>query len=159
MKNALSSTIRSAMGTSILLFCFSASPVFAESPGVAGVVGSKIADFSFKVSSVTYLDDRNVLNMQSTADVGRFGTVGVTGTFMKPIDAQGTTGQYMANATAFRPDGVLMSAKIQGAWKALGKHRWQVKTIGVNTEGKSTFSVGVVELATMSFNGSVYNLD
>ena len=78
---------------------------------------------------------------------------------MSPMEAKGTTGPYMAKARAFRPDSSLMEAKIQGARKALGKHRWEVKTIGVNTEGKSTFSVGVVELATMSFTDSVYNLD
>lgn len=133
--------------------------MFAEGDGAAGVVGSKIVDFSFKVTSVTYLDDRTSLNMQSTGDVRTFGTVGITGTFMNPIDAKGTTGQYMANASSFRPDGSLMNGKLQGAWKSLGKHRWQLKTIAVNTEGKSTFAVGVLELATMSYKGSVYSLD
>ena len=155
MNPLITSSLKRTAGVTGLLLCLSAG-VYAEGPSL---VGSKISDFSFKVTSVTYLDDRTSLNMQSTADVGTFGTVGATGTFMSPIDAKGTTGPYMAKARAFRPDGTLMEAKIQGAWKSLGKHRWEVKTIGVNTEGKSTFSVGVVELATMSFTGSVYNLD
>ena len=152
MTNVLHSTIRKVTGTSILLLCLSANPGFADS---TGVVGTKIADFSAKVTSVTYLDDRTSLNMQSNGEVGPFGTVGLTATFMRPIDAKATTGQYMANARSFRPDGSVVDGKIQGAWKSLGKHRWEVKTIGVNTEGKRTFSVGVLELATMSFTGTV----
>ncbi len=41
-----------------LLLCLSTA-AYAEGPDV---VGGKISDFSFKVTSVTYLDDRTTLN-------------------------------------------------------------------------------------------------
>ena len=139
-----------------LLLCFCANQVMADSHGV---VGKKITDFSAKVTSVTYLEDRNVLNMQSDGDVGPFGTVGITSTFMNSIDAKQTVGAYSSRGVSFRADGTLVGIEGNGSWKSLGKHRWEVTSVGVSTEGKRTLAVGVVELATMSFKGSVYSLD
>ena len=156
MGNFITRSCRNALGIPFLLFCFSGTPVFADSHGL---VGEKIADFSASVTTVSYLEDRNVLNLQSDSDIGKFGTVGVSATFMHPIDEKGSVGQYSALGVAFRPDGTLLEFTSQGAWKSLGGHRWEVKTIGLDTEGSRTYAVGVVELKTMSFKGSVYSLD
>jgi hypothetical protein len=148
--------IRNLAATSVLLLCFSVNQAIAESHGV---VGKKITDFSAKVTSVTYLEDRNVLNMQSDGDVGPFGTVGITSTFMNAADAKQTVGAYSSRGVSFRADGTLVGITGNGSWKSLGKHRWEVTSVGVSSEGKRTLAVGVLELATMSFKGSVYSLD
>jgi hypothetical protein len=40
------------------------------------VIGQKIADFAAKVTSVTYLENKSVINLQTFGDVGPYGTVG-----------------------------------------------------------------------------------
>ena len=115
--------------------------------------------FTAKVTSVTYLEDRNVLNLEGDGDVGPYGTVGVTATFMRPIDEKGTTGEYSALGATFRPDGKVVEFSSHGVWKSLGKHRWEIKTIGFNTEGERTIAVGVLELKSMTFKGSIYDLN
>jgi hypothetical protein len=148
--------IRSLVAISFLLICCSVNQAIADSHGV---IGEKITDFSATITSITYLEDRNVLNIQSDGEVGPYGTVGVTATFMHSVDAKRTTGAYSSRGISFRPDGTLVGITGQGAWRSLGKHRWEVKTIGISTEGKRSLAVGVVELATMSFKGSIYALD
>jgi len=156
MATVITRSILKVLGFSSLLLCLSANSAFAEGHAV---VGKKIADFTAKVTSVTYLEDRNVLNLESDGDIGPYGTVGVTATFMSPVDEKGTTGAYSARGASFRPDGVVVSFSSHGVWKSLGGHRWEVKTIGFNTEGDRSLAVGVLELKSMSFKGSIYDLN
>jgi hypothetical protein len=155
MKNPMTLGLRRILGMSCLLFCFSMSAAFADSHGI----GEKISDFSASITSITYLEDRNVVNLQSDGDIGKYGTVGATAEFMAPVDEKASTGRYSARGTSFRPDGKLVDFTSQGVWSSLGDHRWKVKTIGLSSDGERTLAVGVIELKTMSFKGSVYKLD
>ena len=55
------------------------------------VIGQKITDFVAKVTPVTYLENKSVINLQTFGDVGPYGTVGVTGTFSRPVYGDGST--------------------------------------------------------------------
>lgn len=123
------------------------------------VVGKKVTDFAAKVTFVTYLEDRSVLNLQTFGDVGPHSTVGVTATFLRPVDGKGSIGPYSSQRISFRTDGSTATLSSHGVWKTLGKHRWEVKAIGISSEGDAMLAVGVLELETMSFKGSVYDLD
>lgn len=155
MKNSMTPSFRRTLCMSCLLLCFSMSSAFADGHGL----GEKISDFSASITSITYMEDRNVVNLQSDGDIGKYGTVGATAEFMAPVDEKASTGQYNARGVSFRPDGELVEFTSQGVWNSLGGHRWQVKTIGLGSDGERTLTVGVVELKTMSFKGSVYKLD
>jgi len=156
MNYVMAKSFLNRAGLGCLLFVFSAAPVLAE--GMAGV-GEKLADFSAKVTSVNYLEDRNVLTIESDGDIGKYGTVGASVTFMPPVDAKGTVGPYSGKGMTFRPDGTTVGFTSHGVWKSLGGHRWQVNTIGLGTDGARTLAVGVLELKTMSFKGSIYGLN
>lgn len=156
MKYTLAKFLGKTLGLVGLVFVFSATSASAE--GMAGV-GEKISDFSAKVTSVNYMEGKNVLTMESDGDIGKYGTVGASATFMAPVDAKGMVGPYTGRGMSFRPDGTTVSFTSNGVWKSLGGHRWQVNTIGLGTDGGRTLAVGILELKTMTFKGSIYNLN
>ena len=139
-----------------LLFGLAAGPALADEHG--GVVGEKISDFASKVTSVTYLEGRNVVNLQTESDVATYGTVGSTAEFIAPSRAKGTTGVYKTRGMAFRPDGATIGFTGHGAWKALGDNRWSVTSIIVDDEGARNIAVATLELKTMMMKGSLYKL-
>jgi hypothetical protein len=148
--------IKNAVLISTLMSCFFVHLAAAEDEHI---LGKKITNFAAKVTSVTYLEDRSILNLQTFGDVGPYGTVGVTATFMRPVDGKGTTGPYSSQGISFRSDGAVERLSSHGVWTSLGQHRWQVKAIGISSEGASMLAVGTMELETMSFKGTVYSLD
>ena len=137
-----------------LLFVFFATSASAE--GMAGV-GEKISDFSAKVTSVNYMEGKNVLTMESDGDSGKYGTVGASATFMPPVDAQGMVGAYIGRGMSFCPDGTTVSFTSNGGWKSLGEHRWQVNTNGLGTDGGRTLAVGILALKTKTDKGGLQN--
>lgn len=124
-----------------------------------GVVGEKVADFSAKVTSVRYLKDRTELNLESEGAIGELGTVQATATFKNPTTQKPASGIYKARGASFRPDGSVVDFSAHGVWHALGEHRWQVKSIGLGSDGMRTMAVGVLELKSMTMKGAVYALD
>ena len=126
------------------------------------LVGKKIADFTSKITSIQYLEDRNVLTIQGDAS-GPFGTVGGTATFMTNT-GYGASGHYSSRGMTFRSDGRVVRYTSNGLWKSLTKegesnHRWLIKTIGLNEDGARMFAVGIYELEPMTVKGEVYELD
>lgn len=68
-------------------------------------------------------------------------------------------GLYSSQGAAFRPDDKVVSFSGRGSWKAIGKHRWSLKGISANGEGKRTYISSVLSLDGMSISGSIFNLD
>ena len=83
----------------------------------------------------------------------------VTATFSRPVDGDGSTGPYSSQGISFRKDDSVERISSQVVWRSLGQHRWQVKSIGMSSSGDSVLAVGIPERKTMSFKGSVYDLD
>ena len=98
----ISRRFRSCMfGIAILVVLNYSSLVVAADDAV---IGQKITDFAAKVTSVTYLENKSVINLQTFGDVGPYGTVGVTATFSRPVDGDGSTGPYSSQGISFRKD-------------------------------------------------------
>ena len=118
----ISRRFRSCMfGIAILVVLNYSSLVVAADDAV---IGQKITDFAAKVTSVTYLENKSVINLQTFGDVGPYGTVGVTATFSRPVDGDGSTGPYSSQGISFRKDDSVERISSQGVWRSLGQHRW-----------------------------------
>lgn len=128
----------------------------AEEPAV---VGAKIADFQAAVTSVTYKKDRTLVNLESAGDIGKYGTVQATATFMHPRVQKPAVGAYNHRGASYRPDGSVVPFTARGTWTSLGDHRWQVNAIGLADDGTRTLSKGILELKSRTLKGSVYSLD
>ncbi|MEM7542352.1 MAG: hypothetical protein AAF384_12330 [Pseudomonadota bacterium] len=87
------------------------------------------------------------------------GTVSVTATVWKPVDAKRTTGQYSSEELAFRLDRSVDAVHGQRTWNSADKHDWNLKIRGVCDSGARTFANGTLELSSMSVKGRVYAID
>lgn len=137
-----------------LLITF-ASSSYADSHAV----GAKLLDFSVPITSVTYHEDKTVINVQSTGAIGELGTVGGTITLYSPVSQTVVAGLYSSQGAAFRPDDKVISFSGRGAWKAIGKHRWKLNGVSINAEGTRTYFASVLSLSSMTISGSSYSLD
>ena len=114
-------------------------------------IGKSIGEFSFKVTSVTYGETSNQVNLHGTAT--GFGTV--EGTITTRGEPGATSGTCSSRAAAYLDDGKILNGVGEGTWETVGKHKWRIRAINY-VDGRTFASDGVAELATQSYSGTLY---
>ena len=116
-------------------------------------IGKAMGEFSLKVTSVTYGETGPQVNVHGTAT--GFGTVEGTLTFLGEA-AGAKSGQSRWRAVAYLDNGETVDVAAEGTWEVVGTHKWRVRMLNRLSDGQTLFSDGEAELATQSFNGTLY---
>ena len=116
-------------------------------------VGKQIGEFTTKITSVTYGAQSAQLNTDGTAT--GFGRI--QGTVTVDVSEPGATrGTCSAIISAYLDDGSILGGNMQGTWENSGKHQWRVRGVNSTTDGRTLAVEGEIDLATDSFNGTLY---
>jgi hypothetical protein len=116
-------------------------------------LGKQVGEFSFKQTSHTVAKTGYKLNFHGTA--AGFGTV--QGTLTVRADAPGTPGGTCSwEAVGFLEDGKWVSGVGEGTWETVGKHKWRIRQYHSVSDGRNVLSDGELELATLSYQGKLY---
>ncbi len=114
-------------------------------------LGKEIGDFSFKITSTSFSDDlAAAVNCDGTAD--NFGTVLGTLTFSGG-DAGAQNGALSWRGNAFLENGEALGAVGEGAFEALGNHKWRTRLVITVSDGQIFASDGVLDLEKRSLTG------
>ena len=119
-------------------------------------VGKQIGEFSLKSTSITYSAAGSVQgNFEGTAKgeglsgpvLGTLITVGVPGAKSGTCSWAGAS--YLDNGEA-------VSSKGEGTWEKVGTNKWRIRAVNYLSDGRTIGSDGVLELATRSFTGTLF---
>ena len=116
-------------------------------------LGKEIGEWSTKVTSSSFSDDGATVNIDGTAT--HFGTILGSLTFKGEPGARGGALSYRGNA--FLENGEEVGAVGEGAYEALGNHKWRTRLVITVSDGQIFASDGILDLATRSASGK--NLD
>jgi hypothetical protein len=119
-------------------------------------LGKQLGEYSFKQTSNTVAATGSKLNFHGTAT--GFGTV--QGTLTIKADAPGApSGVCSWEAVGFLEDGKWVSGTGEGTWETVGQHgqhKLRVRMYHSTSNGQTFLSDGELELATLSFQGKLY---
>jgi len=122
--------------------------------------GKEVASFSMQSTSMTKGTDSAgnhtfVMNMEGTVSGAWSGTVLLT---MVATTADFKTGTYTADNAAYLDDGSVVTGTGAGVFGAMGGHAWQVNGTGVLTDGGCFAAEAVLDLASRSYNGKIFEI-
>ncbi len=112
-------------------------------------LGKEIGDFSFRITSSSFSDDGATVNFDGTAT--NFGTV--LGSMIFIGEPGRKFGAVSWRGSAFLENGEELGAVGEGAFEALGNHRWRTRLVITISDGQIFASDGVLDLASRSFAG------
>lgn len=112
-------------------------------------LGKEIGEFSLKVTSSSFSSGGAALDCDGTAT--NFGTV--LGTLTFSGDPGATNGQLSWRGEAFLENGEVLGAVGEGAYQALGNHRWRTRLVITISDGQIFASDGELNLASRSIRG------
>ena len=113
-------------------------------------LGKEVGDFSFKITSSSFSSDGATIDCDGTAT--NFGTV--LGTLsLSGGDAGAATGAANWRGQAFLENGEALVAVGEGAYEALGNHKWRTRLVITVSDGQIFASDGVLDLASRSLKG------
>jgi len=116
-------------------------------------LGKQVGEFSFKQTSITVGETSSQLNFHGTA--AGFGTV--QGTLTVRTDEPGTPrGTCSWRGVGFMEDGKWVSGAGEGTWETGGTHKWRIRQYHSISDGRTVLSDGELELATLSYQGKLY---
>ena len=113
-------------------------------------LGKEVGDFSFKITSVNFTEDGATVDCDGTAD--NFGTVLGTMTF-KTAEAGAQNGPLSWRGQAYLANGEALGAVGEGAFEALGNHKWRTRMVITISDGQIFASDGQLDLAKRSLTG------
>ncbi len=116
-------------------------------------LGKEIGEWSAKITSSSFSDDGATVNLDGTAT--NFGTI--LGTLAFGGEPGAKNGPLSYRGSAFLENGEELGAVGEGAFEALGKHKWRTRLVISVSDGQIFASDGVLDLATRSAAGK--NLD
>ena len=72
-------------------------------------------------------------------------------------------GTISGDGLSFQAKGKVSKFSVNGAWTTIEEdgnntHRWLVKDMGIDAEGNKIFGVWTLDLASMTANGTIYDL-
>ena len=115
-------------------------------------LGKEIGEFSHKVTSVTYGETSTQWNVQGLGSSG--GTVQGTLTFTGGADSE--CGAMSGRGVVFMKDGTRMNNVGEGIWNTVGQHKWRIRMLNSRSNGLITLVDSELDLATLSWQGKVY---
>lgn len=123
--------------------------------------GKKIADVTGTVDSVQHFPDKSVVSVHGQADP--IGKLSFTATF-NTSRVYGGNGHYSAEGRMYTVEGRSIPFFDNGIWKSLAtkgqpEHKWLVKTILLDIDGKRSIGIGTFDLETRSVSAKIYELD
>ena len=121
-------------------------------------MGKQIGEFSYTATSVTVDADDNTTIVNYEGEATGLGTVLSTCVF-QGADQEGNGGAFQADATAYLEDGSIAVAQSHGAFAKSGHHQWTVKAINLISDGNVVLGEGVVDLASRTFKGTMFEWD
>ena len=123
-------------------------------------IGKEIAAFTSTMTSMTKTTDAAgihtyLINVEGTATGGLAGAV--LGT-ITATTANLQSGSFVADFTGYLADGSVLAGLGSGAFGLKGIHNWQLNGTGTFSNGARFASEGVMELASRSYNGKVFEI-
>ena len=112
-------------------------------------LGKEVGDFSFKITSTSFSDEGATLDFDGTAT--NFGTV--LGTLIFIGEPARKFGSVSWRGSAFLENGEELGAVGEGAFEALGNHKWRIRLVITVSDGQIFGSDGVLDLAGRSLVG------
>ena len=58
--------------------------------------------------------------------------------------------------TSYLDSGEEVNAKGEGTWESVGTHKWRIRGMNYLSNGRTIVGDGVIDLATRSFTGTLY---
>jgi len=122
--------------------------------------GKEVASFSMQSTSMTKGTDSAgnhtfVMNMEGTVSGAWSGTVLLT---MIGTTADFQSGTYTADNAAYLDDGSVLTGTGGGVFGSVGGHKWQVNGTGVITGGNRFAAEGLLDLASRSYKGKIFEI-
>ena len=123
--------------------------------------GKKIADVTGTGDSVQHFPDKSIVSVHGQAEP--IGKLSFTATF-NTSRVYGGNGHYSAEGRMYTAEGRSVPFFDNGVWKSLAtndqpKHKWLVKTILLDIDGKRSIGIGTFDLETRSVSATIYELD
>ena len=115
-------------------------------------IGKEMGDFALKITSVTYGETSDQVNVHGPAT--GFGTVQGTLTFRGEAGAK--HGKCGFRGRSYLDNGETLDVTADGTWETVGKHKWHLRLLNVTSDGRTIYEDSEVELATLSYNGKLY---
>ena len=116
-------------------------------------MSKEIGDFSLKATSFTVGDDSMSANFEGTAT----GFGDVVGTLTARGEPGAEFGTCSWRSASFLENGDSSQAAGEGTWQKIGKHRFQIRFTHAISDGRTVLSDGVVDVASRSFNGKLFD--
>jgi hypothetical protein len=122
-------------------------------------VGKPLGEFSLKSTSLTYAATDTGGTVQGNFE-GTAKGEGLSGPVLGTLIAVGAPGAKSGTCswvgTSYLDNGEEVGARGEGTWEKAGAHKWRIRGINHLSDGRTIASDGVIELATRSFSGTLY---
>ncbi len=118
-------------------------------------IGKEIGEFSLKQTSSVYAEDGTSVQLAFDGTATGFGTV--LGTLTGRGEPGADTGTCTWRSQAFLEDGEVVDGMGEGYWDKSGKHKWRIRGINRTSDGRCFASDGVIDLASRSFKGKLFD--
>jgi hypothetical protein len=122
-------------------------------------LGKPLGEFSLKSTSLTYTATGSGGSVQGNFE-GTAKGEGLSGPVLGTLIAVGAPGAKSGTCswvgTSYLDNGEEVEAKGEGTWEKTGAHRWRIRGINYLSDGRTIASDGMIELATRSFTGTLY---
>ena len=120
-------------------------------------LGKEIGDFSFNLTSTSYAEDGDGVQLNYEGTATGFGTV--LGSLYGRGEPGAKQGTCSWRAQAFLDSGDQVVGSGEGTWEEIGKHRWRVRILNQTSDGQIFAADGAVDLASRSFAGKLIEWD
>ncbi len=112
-------------------------------------LGKEVGEFSFKITSINFSDEGATVYCYGKAT----NFVTVLGTMIFPGEPGRANGPISWRGSAFLENGEEVGAVGEGAFEALGNHRWRTRLVITTADGQMFASDGELDLASRSLKG------
>ena len=107
-------------------------------------LGKETGSFSFKITSISYSENSGTVNCDGT----------VLGTLTFSASEPGAqNGTLSWRGQAYLENGEVLGAVGEGAFEALGNHKWRTRLVVTVSDGQIFASDGLLDLAKRSLTG------
>ena len=122
-------------------------------------VGKQVGEFSLKSTSLTYTATESGGSVQINYEGSAKGE-GLTGPVLGTLTGRGTPGAKSGSCSwagiQYLDNGEELNSQGGGTWEKIGTHKWRIRGMNYLSDGRTIASDGVIDLATRSFTGTLY---
>lgn len=122
-------------------------------------VGKQLGEFSLKSTSLTYTATESGGAVHGNFEGSAKGE-GLAGPVLGTLIAGGAPGAKSGTCswagTSYLANGEELNGKGEGTWEKTGTHKWRIRAIVYLSDGRTVATDGVIELATRSYTGTLY---